>query len=151
MYDAYENGQWLNPRSGFDVQTTSRRSWSFTGSRLRSTPSTTLNMAVVAPIPSASVPIVTTAKPGDLRSNRSPYPRSARRAPMTAPSKNRPHGREIVLCASRPYGSSRGGETNHTPAATMLELRSSHRLHRQPEHLPRLDLVGIGELILVRV
>src|SRR5258708_11144035 len=122
MYDAYENGQWLNPRSGFDVQTTSRRSWSFTGSRLRSTPSTTLNMAVVAPIPSARVPIVTTAKPGDLRSNRSPYPRSARRAPMTAPSKNRPHGREIVF-AQVGRGSSRGGETNHTPGASKLELR----------------------------
>ena len=35
---------------------TSRRPWSITGNGLRSTPSTTLNMAVVAPMPTASVP-----------------------------------------------------------------------------------------------
>ena len=51
-----------------------RTSWSgcANGSGRRSTASSTLNIAVVAPIPSASVIVAMVVKPGALRNERAP-------------------------------------------------------------------------------
>ena len=56
--------------SGSDPRVTTRRSASAYGSGRSSTAFTTLKMAVVAPIPSASVSTATSVKPGVLRKAR---------------------------------------------------------------------------------
>ena len=61
---------------GFFSQITSRRSASRNGSGLSSTVSTTLKMAVAAPIPSARVSRATVVNAGAFPSKRTPYRRS---------------------------------------------------------------------------
>ena len=57
-------------------QTPAMRSGSAKGSGFSSTASTTLNMATLAPMPSASTPTTTAAKPGARRTEASPYAKS---------------------------------------------------------------------------
>ncbi len=64
--------------SGYSVLTTCRRSASRYGSGSRRTPCTTLKMALVAPMPSASVSTATAVKPGARRRVRSAYATSCR-------------------------------------------------------------------------
>jgi hypothetical protein len=60
------------PRFGWHSHNCTSRVGSGKGSGRKSMASTTLNMAVFAPIPSASVTTAMAAKPGDLPSTRKP-------------------------------------------------------------------------------
>ena len=60
-----------HPRLGLAPHTCTMRSASGNGSGFSSTPYTTLKSAVVAPMPSASMPTIAPAKSGCLRRNRS--------------------------------------------------------------------------------
>ena len=62
----------LPPPGGFS-QSRRIRSGSGYGSGFRRTPSTKLKMALLAPMPSASVRMATTAKPGAFKRPRMPY------------------------------------------------------------------------------
>ena len=64
------------PRGGLEVLKYTSRSGSLTGSDLSNTAFITLNTAVFAPIPRASVRIAVTANAGLLRSDRRPNRRS---------------------------------------------------------------------------
>ena len=70
---------------GARCQTPTRRSGSWNGNAFSSTPYTTLKIAVLAPIPKASVRAATTAKPGCFRSMRAAQRRSCERPASTCP------------------------------------------------------------------
>src|SRR5882672_681808 len=118
----------MEPLSKFGLLSASVTSCSGSGygRGFRSTPFTTENSAVLAPIPSARVRIATKAKPGDFTSMRTPKRRSC----VMRSNKPQPHTSRVTSFTNPTFPNSRLAARSASLAASPLSTRSFAAISR---------------------